>query len=667
MISTGWMQPQLLRPVNGDTLNYLEICFQWTQTSNTIAYQLQIADFPDFAEPIVELTDSTLAAILTGNFQWDTEYYWRIRSISLEGEFGTWSESNIFWTNILPDVIPTLNTITYLPDVVSPGITILDQLGLGYIFGIDLNGNPVWFLNSEPLFDNGLQYLLQFTGFLPNGNIIGIADGRLLEMPGRAYEITIDNELVWTGPDNLENLGVHHDVIGLPNGNKMALTSRDTLLPVPEADWPPIEIPDSIVWRGDRIVEWDEFGNEVWNWDMFDHYNLDDWIYEIFMLAFGLGIFDWTHSNAIWYDEEDDAVYISVRYMSRITKIDHSTGDILWNMGMQMPSGDVQFGSELGFSRQHSIKVLENRNLMMYDNGNENEPPLSRGLEISITETDSIPIAEVAWEYVLPENVNSGHMSDCDRLPNENSLLTSTDKSHVLEVSQDSQLVWEVYPDQDFSTYRGERIPGLYPQVYSVIQPDFINGENGPTLILPLGETSLSYTIYNEGWLDEEYTFSLEDDEGWFSESGIVEINSGNQVSLSFTGDIIGSVTENLLTFTIIPSQAPDLEQFYHLILESELSIGDQSRIPGQFRIHSVYPNPFNAQTMINFELPYNSQIELSVYNLEGKKVIGLLSGYHLAGKHLAIWDGKSFSSGVYLVKLESPRFFISKKVVLLK
>ena len=44
LISTVWMQPQLLRPVATDTLNYLEICFQWTQSSAAAEYQLQISE-----------------------------------------------------------------------------------------------------------------------------------------------------------------------------------------------------------------------------------------------------------------------------------------------------------------------------------------------------------------------------------------------------------------------------------------------------------------------------------------------------------------------------------------------------------------------------------------------------------------------------------------------
>ena len=670
LISTGWMEPQLLKPAYGDTLNYLGICFQWTQVPAAVEYELQISEQPDFAELTNDIIDSTLAAIITNTFQWGTEYHWRVRSISPIGEIGEWSDTGFFTTEPIPlntdgePIIPAINTDLYLPEEVSQGITILDQLGQGYIFGVDLNGNPVWYVDSQPLFDNGFPYLLQFTYFLPSGNIIGIADGREIGYPGRAFEMTIENELVWEGPDDLENLGVHHDVIRLPNGNTMALTTRDTILPVPDG----ASYPDSVVtWRGDRIVEWDEIGNEVWSWDSFDYYSQEDWIYDIFLLAIGLGIYDWTHSNAIWYDEVDDAVYLSVRYMSRITKIDHSTGDIIWNMGMAMPSGDVMVGNDLNFSRQHSIKMLENRNLMLFDNGNENDPPLSRGLEISITETDSFPEAEIVWEYILPEESTSGHMSDCDRLPNGNSLLTSTDNSHIVEVNPDSQIVWEVSPNQDFSTYRGERIPGLHPNVYSVIQPDFIEGENGPTLILQVSENIVTYSIHNEGWQNNVFTYNLSDNAGWFSESGSIEIHSGDSENLNFSGSVSYWAFENVLTFTITPSLAPNLEQSYSLNLEAELSVIPSSGNPDKFEINAIYPNPFNSQMVIEYELPIHTEIDISIYTLNGTKLANLFSGFKTSGNHTVVWAGNSLSSGIYLVQLNSPKYSVTQKAVLLK
>ena len=74
--------------------------------------------------------------------------------------------------------------------------------------------------------------------------------------------------------------------------------------------------------------------------------------------------------NAFWFSEEDNAIYFSSRHLSRIIKIDYLTGEIIWNMGLEMPSREVDCGQDLGFSFQHSIIELDNGNIVTLDNGN---------------------------------------------------------------------------------------------------------------------------------------------------------------------------------------------------------------------------------------------------------------------------------------------------------
>ncbi len=572
---------QLVKPVNGDTLNYIYVCFEWNQLAGAVSYQIQIAenDTVEFQNSLIEQTDSTLILIIEDGIEWNKTYLWRIRGIDDDNNYGTWSENRTFHTLPLHPELSSFNISIYDSANVQPGMTIMDKLGSGLIYAINIYGNPVWFIDSNVEWDNEMDYKVQFTYFLENGNFIGLADGRENNKSGRVFEMTIDNDLAWQGPGDLEGIGVHHDVFPMPNGNIIALTSQDTLLPVPDE----IELPetysgiDALPWQGDRIVEWNRDGVEVWSWSVFSHFNFIDWnpnLYQDLLYTHPIPAdfhYEWTHSNTVWYDPIDNAVYLSVRNMSRITKIDYDTGNIVWNMGSEMPSGDVTVGTDLGFSWQHSVKILDNQNLMMYDNGNENDPFYSRGLEISFTETDSISDTEIVWEYELPEDISSGLMSDCDRLSNGNSLLTSTTSNHILEVSPDSVKVWELLPFQEGSTFRSERIPGLYPQAFSVIQPDFIDEESGPTIYLPTGEATLEYEIHNEGWMNEIYEYNLSDDLGWFSESGTVEISPGEYTIIPMSGFISDIGIIDTLEFTVIPQHAPFRIKTYFLLLNTHL------------------------------------------------------------------------------------------------
>ncbi|OQX84718.1 hypothetical protein B6D60_08830, partial [candidate division KSB1 bacterium 4484_87] len=83
--------------------------------------------------------------------------------------------------------------------------------------------------------------------------------------------------------------------------------------------------------------------------------------------------------------------------------------------------------------------------------------------------------------------------------------------------------------------------------------------------------------------------------------------------------------------------------------------------------ILSVYPNPFNPETQINYHLPQESRVTLSVYNIAGQKVATLIAERQSAGTHTAIFDGRSLPAGVYLVNLQVGRENHLQKVLLVK
>ena len=679
----GTVTAQLVKPVENDTLNYTNVYFEWEQIPSAKSYQIQVAenDSVGFQDPLIEQIDSTLLLIikdgmpnLKNGLQWNRTYQWRIRGINDNDSYGPWSESWSFYILPLHPELSSFNVEIYDLSSVQPGITIMDKLGSGLIYAVNIHGDPVWFVDSNVEWNNGMSYKIQFTYFLENGNFIGLADGRENNKPGRVFEMTIDNDLSWQGPEDLEGIGVHHDVFPMPNGNIIALTSQDTLLPVPVE----IELPetysgiDTLPWQGDRIVEWNRDGVEVWSWSVFDHFNFMDWnpnLYQDLLFSHPIPAdfhYEWTHSNTVWYDPIDNAVYLSVRNMSRITKIDYDTGGIIWNMGSEMPSGDITVGTDLGFAGQHSVKILDNRNLMMYDNYNDSLS-FSRGLEVSFSGPDSLPDTELVWEYKLPQDISSGLMSDCDRLSNGNSLLTSTTSNQILEVSPDSVKVWELLPFQEGSTFRSERIPGLYPQAFSVIRPDFIDEESGPAIYLPTGEATLEYEIHNEGWINETYEYSINDNLGWFSETGTIEISSGVYTIIPMSGVIFDSGIIDTLIFTVIPQHAPLRYKVDTLFVDSQLSNAVGNVFPRKFELYPAYPNPFNPTATIRFFIESMHASTLNVYDTNGRLITTLIDEVLIPGQHTIQWDASPLTSGVYFIRLESGSFSQSQKLILLK
>ena len=106
----------------------------------------------------------------------------------------------------------------------------------------------------------------------------------------------------------------------------------------------------------------------------------------------------------------------------------------------------------------------------------------------------------------------------------------------------------------------------------------------------------------------------------------------------------------------------------------------DPSPIAVGFRLNRPFPNPFNPSTVISYELPYDLNIEINIFNLLGRKVRSLLNETRAAGQGSTIWDGKTenghlASGGVYFISVQvrgpsngSNIFYQeTKKVLLLK
>ena len=101
------------------------------------------------------------------------------------------------------------------------------------------------------------------------------------------------------------------------------------------------------------------------------------------------------------------------------------------------------------------------------------------------------------------------------------------------------------------------------------------------------------------------------------------------------------------------------------------LAIGVEP-LPRSFNIIGNYPNPFNPTTNINFTVDHISEIDLSIYNLDGSLVRSFSLGNLQTGNHSVSWDGKDYSlgqvpSGIYIYRLQSGHHSGTGRMTLLK
>jgi len=102
------------------------------------------------------------------------------------------------------------------------------------------------------------------------------------------------------------------------------------------------------------------------------------------------------------------------------------------------------------------------------------------------------------------------------------------------------------------------------------------------------------------------------------------------------------------------------------------------STLPVRYYLHQNYPNPFNPNTIIKFDLPARSQVEVSIYDVNGKLVKKLINDQKEAGYHSVEWNGtdaygRKVGSGIYFYRISAKNlrngseFIQTKKMVLLK
>jgi hypothetical protein len=97
------------------------------------------------------------------------------------------------------------------------------------------------------------------------------------------------------------------------------------------------------------------------------------------------------------------------------------------------------------------------------------------------------------------------------------------------------------------------------------------------------------------------------------------------------------------------------------------------SDIPIENQLYQNYPNPFNPVTNIKFDIHSSSEVELLIFNIEGKLIGQLYKNTDAqAGKYTAEFNGNNLASGIYFVRLIIKEFgkketYFSSKIVLIK
>jgi len=303
---------------------------------------------------------------------------------------------------------------------------------------IDMEGNIVhrW---SYPQ-----GYTWHYAELLPNGHLCAIIKESEPKITGMLIELDWENNLV-----RRIDVPAHHDFEKLENGNIMALCREYVSNEAVHSD-------DT---KSDYYVEITPDDETVWEWHTDKHaLKLKNFV----ELQFPRKERDWAHTNTVEVlpdnplAKEDTRfrkgnVLFSMRNVDTIGVIDKETGEVVWAWGPGV------------LDKQHMPTMLDNGNILVYDNGTARK--YTRILEIK-------PLTgEIVWEYKAdpPESFFSPTRGSNQRLPNGNTFIAESDSGRLFEVTPEGEMVWEFFnPDL---TKAGKRMPLYRSMRYS---PEFI-------------------------------------------------------------------------------------------------------------------------------------------------------------------------------------------------
>ncbi len=384
------------------------------------------------------------------------------------------SDAVEFTTGALPETPPTVSVTTSTGNSAG-GITFFGS-GVGPddsspYWGFDEAGYVVWYLHGDYTPASSPVIRVVEPGVL------------LIFLNNSIRTITTEGETI--AEYALEKY--HHEALLLPNGNTMML-ANETMVN---------DAGDKIT--GDNIIEKDASGTTVWEWSSFEHLDTTRFPGALSETEKN-GALDWTHSNALFYIEDENAILLSVRSQSWVVKIDRSSGNILWIMGdsagtdasYQYNDKFMNLTAGTWMANQHAPMITDAGEILIYDNRNESggDDDMSRVVKFSINE--SAMTAAQTWEAISPKYTSS--LGDVDELSNGNIIMCSGGpgserQGYIVEVTPDApaETVWQM--SFDTSVYRAERMSW----------ESFLKSSDTNTELPPVADFSANSTTISEG------------------------------------------------------------------------------------------------------------------------------------------------------------------------
>jgi len=374
------------------------------------------------------------------------------------------------------------------------------------------------------------------------------------------------------------------------------------------------------------LQEFDANKQLVWEWKGHDHYAFGD----VDQLWLSLpNKVDWTHANSVELDH-DGNILLSLRHFDEITKINRSTGDIIWRFGGK--ANQFTFPNDtIGFTGQHDIRRVSDTSVSFLDNGQYTNPAIARAVEFALDENNKI--ARLVWQYFNDSSHVSAACGNHQYLQNGNHLIDwgfiGQPSPWLAIVKPDKSKVLDLYFDNGYISYRAFNyitLPWQLPR--PSIDCEVIGGEN--------------YLVAEPG--HAHYIWSTGD-----TTSSIIITQPGEYYVFATCGDGFMcserlKITDPLNPCSYTPVPAPPVPAGYTL---------------------SCMPNPATNYTRIRFDLPADTDVSITLFSMTGEQLQNPVQSKYRAGHHEVPLDVSSLGKGVYFVSMTTVKTRIVTKIII--
>lgn len=153
------------------------------------------------------------------------------------------------------------------------------------------------------------------------------------------------------------------------------------------------------------------------------------------------------------------------------------------------------------------------------------------------------------------------------------------------------------------------------------------------------------------------------------SDSMFYTDSTGTFVKLDESGEVYGNTLDRVCLRCHTEWTIDDVYDIADNIHEEGIPVEPivSKAVVDQYALEQNYPNPFNPSTVIEYSIPRADNVNLSIYDINGRRVAQLFAGHVNPGRYHATFEGKNLASGVYIYKLATSEGVFSKKMLLFK